>query len=392
MSAKSIVAGTAIAASALLLVAACSSGASSDSSSSSSSDDSSGSTAEVSGVPALDEQFKPNESSPPTTSPPLAKDKTVWYVECGAQIPGCVQKGKYTEEAAKAAGWNFKIADGNLNIAGGFNTAVRSAIAANADAIIVDSFSCEPAQQSLKEAAAKNIPVLGIESIDCSEFDGGPDLYTVPFIPSEELKDNKAWFEARGIRAAQYVIQATGGKAKIIDSPGLADPDYVTESDAFATEMKKCDTCEIVGSSPWKEADLTPNGKWITGIRAQLVKHPEANAVKFPYEAFSLTLGGSRDVKNSGVKAISFGGVADPGGLEAVRDGRLKAITNARSVEWEGYAAIDTLNRAFNGEPSVPQGVGMALIDKDHNLPASGDKYEATLDFKSIYLKAWGVS
>ena len=388
MSAKSIVAGAAIAASALLLVTACGSGGSSDSSSS----QGSGSTAEVSGVPPLDEQFKPNESSPPTTSPPLAKNKSVWYVQCGAQIPGCVQKGKYTEEAAKAAGWDFHLADGNLNIAGGFNTAVRSAIAANADAIIIDSFSCAPAQQSLKEARAKKIPVLGIESIDCSEFDGGPDMYTVPFIPSTDLKSNKEWFEARGIRAAQYAIQATGGEAKIIDSPGLADPDYVTESDAFAAEMKKCKTCKIVGASPWKEADLTPNGKWITGLRAQLIKHPEANAVKFPYEAFSLTLGGSRDVKNSGVKAISFGGVADPGGLEAVRDGRLKAITNARSVEWEGYAAIDTLNRFFNDEPAVPQGVGMALIDKDHNLPASGDKYEATIDFKSIYLKAWGLS
>ena len=84
-------------------------------------------------------------------------------------------------------------------------------------------------------------------------------------------------------------------------------------------------------------------------------------------------------------------GVADPGGIDAVRDGTLTAITNARSVEWEGYAAIDTLNRFFNGKPPVPEGVGMALITKDHNLPASGDEYKASINFKAAYMKAWGI-
>ena len=389
MSARFIVAGATVAAAALML-SACSSGGSSGSPAAGGQAAAGAST--VAGVPSLAAQYKPDESAPPSTSPPLAKNKTVWYVECGAQIPGCVQKGKYTADAAKAAGWKIHIADGNLGIADGFNAAIRSAIAAKADAIIVDSFSCQPAQQSLREARAAKIPVLGIESTDCSVFDKGPDMYTVPFIPNSTLKSNEDWFKARGTRAADYAIQQTGGKAKLINSPGLADPDYVTESDAFAAEFKKCTGCKIVGASPWHEADLTPDGKWITGVRAQLVKHPDANAVLFPYEAFSLTLGGARAVTSAGVKAVSFGGVADPGGIDAVRNGTLTAITNARSVEWEGYAAIDTLNRHFNGKPSVPEGVGMALITKGHNLPASGDEYKATIDFKAAYLKAWNVS
>jgi len=388
MSVKSIFAGIAIVASALLVVSACTSGGSSSPAAPGGTGTTGGS---VPGVPTLAEQYKPDESAPPSTSPPLAKNKTVWYIECGAQIPGCVQKGKYTEDAATAVGWNFHIADANLGIADGYNAAIRSAIAAKADAIIVDSFSCQPAQQSLREARAAQIPVLGIESTDCSEFDHGPNMYTVPFIPNSTLKSNKEWFQARGTRSADYAIQATDGKAKLINSPGLADPDYVLESNAFAAELGKCSTCKIVGASPWHEADLTPNGPWITGLRAQLVKHPDANAVLLPYEAFSLTLGGARAVKAAGVNAISFGGVADPGGIDAVRDGTLTAITNARSVEWEGYAAIDTLNRFFNGKPSVPEGVGMALIAKGHNLPASGDQYKATIDFKAVYLNAWGV-
>lgn len=388
MSAKRIFRGTVVATAGVLILAACGSGSSSDSGSGGSAQ---GGTHEVPGVPQLEEQFTPDEHSPPTTAPPLATDKSVWYVQCGAQIPGCVTKGKYTAEAAEAAGWEFKLADGNLGISDGFNTAVRSAIAADADAIIVDSFSCEPARQSLVEAKEAGIPVLGIETIDCSEFDGGPDLYTVDFIPSETVKTNLEWFQQRGIRSAQYAIAATGGETMVINSPGLSDPDYETESDAFTAEMENCETCEIVGESPWREADLTPNGPWITGLRAQFVQHPDANAVHFPYEAFSLTLGGAAALETAGLDAIAFGGVADPGGIEAVRDGTLTAITNARSVEWEGWAAIDTLNRHFNGEPSVPQGVGMAIIDNEHNMPDSGDEYVASIDFKSIYKKAWGI-
>jgi ribose transport system substrate-binding protein len=365
---------------------------SSSSASSSSSSSSSASGGSVKGVPTLAEQYKPDESAPPSSSPPIAKGKTIWYIECGAQIPGCVTKGKDTQAAAEAVGWTVHIANANLGIANGYNTAIDQAIAAKPSAIIVDSFSCQPAQQSLTKAREDHIPVLAVESTDCSEYEKTPNLYTVPYIPNKSVANWKEWFQQRGTRAAEYIIQQTKGNLKLIDSPAEGDPDYVYESNAFAAELKKCSTCQIVGSSPWHEADLTPNGPWISGIREQLVKNSDANAVLFPYEAFSLTLGGIQAIKSAHVNAIAFGGVSDPGGIEAVRDGQLTAITNARSVDWEAYGAIDELNRYFNHKPAVPEGVGQALITQGHNLPASGDTYIPSINYKADYDKAWGVS
>jgi ribose transport system substrate-binding protein len=377
----------------VLLIAGCGSSKSSKGSSSSSSSQTSSSTAggSVKGVPTLAEQYKADDSAPPSSSPPIAKNKTIWYIECGAEIPGCVQKGKYTQEAGEAVGWTVHIANANLGIANGYNTAIQQAIAAKPSAIIVDSFSCQPAQESLTKARAAKIPVLAVESTDCSFYEKTPNLYTVPYVPNSTTRNWKEWFQARGTRAAEYIIQQTHGNLKLIDSPAAGDPDYVYESNAFAAELKKCSTCQIVGSSPWHEADLTPNGPWISGIREQLVKNPDANAVLFPYEAFSLTLGGIQAIKSAHSNAIAFGGVADPGGIDAVRDGELKAITNARSTEWEAYGAIDELNRYFNGKPAVPEGVGQALVTKGHNLPATGDVYQPAINFKADYDKIWGI-
>jgi ribose transport system substrate-binding protein len=64
----------------------------------------------------------------------------------------------------------------------------------------------------------------------------------------------------------------------------------------------------------------------------------------------------------------------------------------ARSDEWVSWAAMDELNRHFNDQPSVSQGVGFVSIDKDHNMPATpGDGYQTPVDFKTIYKTAWGV-
>jgi ribose transport system substrate-binding protein len=403
MSIRSKIVSTAVALCAIVFIAGCgssstsggsssSSGGSSSASSSTSSASSSSAGGSVAGVPTLAQQYKPDESAPPSSSPPMAKNKEIWYIECGAQIPGCVQKAKFTQEAATAVGWTFHIANANLGIANGYNTAIQQAIAAKPSAIIVDSFSCQPAQQSLTAARAAHIPVLAVESSDCSDYESTPNLYTVPYIPNSTVKNWKEWFQARGTRAAEYIIQETHGNLKLIDSPAVGDPDYVYESDAFAAELKKCSSCQIVGSSPWHEADLTPNGPWISGIREQLVKNPDANAVLFPYEAFSISLGGIQAIKSAHVNAIAFGGVSDPGGIDAVRSGQLTAITNARAVEWEGYGAIDELNRYFNNKPAVPEGVGQALVTKGHNLPASGDEYVASINFKADYDKIWGIS
>ena len=44
----------------------------------------------------------------------------------------------------------------------------------------------------------------------------------------------------------------------------------------------------------------------------------------------------------------------------------------------------------LNGEQPVVEGDGMQVVDKDKNLPATGD-YTGDVDYKAAYQKAWGL-
>jgi ribose transport system substrate-binding protein len=59
-------------------------------------------------------------------------------------------------------------------------------------------------------------------------------------------------------------------------------------------------------------------------------------------------------------------------------------------ADWQGWAAIDTLNRIFAGQKPVDEGLGFQAWDKTHNLGASGG-YEPKVDYQAAYKKLWGA-
>lgn len=66
------------------------------------------------------------------------------------------------------------------------------------------------------------------------------------------------------------------------------------------------------------------------------------------------------------------------------------------SVVWEGYAALDAINRLLHGqEPhdgvAFPSGIGLQLFTKSRNLPPAGERFSPAVDFEAAYRKAWGV-
>lgn len=58
------------------------------------------------------------------------------------------------------------------------------------------------------------------------------------------------------------------------------------------------------------------------------------------------------------------------------------------------WGAVDTMNRLFNGQPPVPQGIGYRVIDANHNLSPEGQGYSPPnppIDLEGTYLKSWGI-
>jgi len=342
---------------------------------------------------ALDAQFKGDEGAPPTSAPKPATGKTVYWLSCGQSTQSCASFAAAGKEAAEAIGWNFKVVDGNLNQANGYANAMRTAIAAKPDAIIQDAFSCASDQPQLQQAKKLGIPVIGVETVDCSDAKIGPKLFTIDMVYSDKYKNNQEWWTGWGEWAAGYIAADSGGKAKIITSPGKGDPQFDFYNGGFDKTLDaKCADCSVVEEVSWTVADLAPNGPWVTGLRNALIKHRDANYVWFPFDSNAVESGGAKAVLQAGSKAKVLAGIGNGPALDLIRNGQLHGESVARSSDWVSWAAIDQINRHLNGEESVPQGLGFISIDKGHNMPEkAGEAYTTSVDFRSLYKKAWGV-
>lgn len=386
----------------LLCVSACGSSSSSSShaaatsasttGASSSAAASSGSTADltkvvVPGVPTLAQLYAGSATSPPTSSPPGAKGKTVWWISCSQGDPSCTGPAAQAAAGAKTLGINFHIADGKFDVGGAFNTAMNTALAAKPDAIILYGVACELIKGQLEQAKAQHIIVIGVNTPDCSDS-GGPQLFNVHMIPSSKFPTEPKFWGAYGAATADYLIDATGGKAKVIDNAGTEPLQKMVDA-GFTGEIKKCSGCSIVATVPYDSAGLAPNGPWISAFRSTLVKTPQANAVYLPFDVFD-AIGGAQAVASAGHKIISAGGQAVPYGLAFVRRGMVTAEAGAQSYLWSGDAGIDAANRALMGKPQVPEGEGFALLTPDHaGFPAANQPYQPSVNFQQIYTKAW---
>jgi len=341
-------------------------------------------------VLTLDQMYTGTYTAPPSTSPAGAKGKSVWWISCGQALASCAEPAEQAGQAAKVLGIDFHVADSNSNIGGAEATAIRTAISSGADAILVyGGGGCEGAQGALQEAKDKGILLMGVETPDCSDS-GGPKLFDVVENYSEKYPDTKALWMGYGEFAADFAIRHTDGKAKIIFQDGNTGSleKYLTEGFVGRIDSN-CPGCEIVEKVKYVDSDLSPDGPWVQAFRGALVKHPDANAVYLPWDFMMAGLNGAQAVKDAGLNAIIFGGQADTTGLDVLRQGRITALTTARSTEWSAYAAIDTINRALQGETTFPpEGIGYQLVDKNKNLAAKG-AYEPPIDFKAAYLKAW---
>jgi len=395
---------------AVLLAAACSSSSSSASGTSSSAGSTSAgstsagststgststgsttSTVVVPGVPTLQQLYKGSEAPPPPTSPPPAKGKSVWWISCAQSTPDCATRASAAQAAGKALGWDVHIADANLGLNNGYVTAMRTALAAHPSAIIQDAFSCQSDQEALQEAKQQGVLVMGPEALDCSDT-GGPKLFSVDMVYNNTERTAQEYWQAFGKYSADYIIDESGGKAKVIANLGTGDPEFALLNEAFLSELRKCSGCTIVHNVHWTISDLVPNGPWINAFRTALIKYPDATAVYFPFDFMQSTLGGAQAIRTSGLKVTGFGGTGGSDSMDLIRQGLWTADTEAYSLPWMAWAAMDELNRAFNHQSAVPEGVGFVTVDSDHNLPpTAGSDYETKIDYVSAYKKAWAA-
>ena len=373
---------------AALLLAGC---GGSDDTTATSSDDGPG-AAPVVEADTSDLNYEGTLREPDATSRPIATGKKVVIISAGqASISSSVPVGA-AEEAAKAAGWDVEVYDAQLNPANGAGL-VRQAIASGADGIVLQATDCPGVKGPLQEAKAAGIQVVGIYSFDCNDpvFEGSdPALFSGAInYGADAAADIGEFTKKYGADQAKAVIAQTGGKAKVIffNQTTVTVLNYTGQG--FKEELEKCAGCEIVAEVEFAGAELGPNLQ--QKAASALLQHPEANVVKSPYTSATL-LGIAPAVVQSGrAKDIYvMGGEGFAPELDLLRANQGVNAVNIAPSDWTGWAAIDTMNSLFAGTEPADSGLGWQLVDKEHNLPASG-AFTPSVDFKAAYKKAWGV-
>ncbi|MFM8884035.1 MAG: sugar ABC transporter substrate-binding protein [Solirubrobacterales bacterium] len=330
----------------------------------------------------LEELYAGTFGKPPESGPKPKAGQKVWLISCGQALISCSAPIASAEEAAKSLGWETRVVDGKLdpNV---YANGVRQAVAAGADGIITFAIDCALVKQPLAEAEKANIPTVSMESINCPS--GGYSS-----VVDYQEGDFKTWETQWGATKAVYIANKTDGKAKVIDFYNDETQASALIDVGFLAELKKCPGCKVVERVAFTGAELGP--KLQQKAEQALLKNPDANAIQIPFDAATLTgIGAAIKASGRGKELVTVGGEGYAPAADLVRQGVEQKAGSGSAGGWEGYAAVDTMNRLLNGEEAAPSGIGLQLFDADNNLGKTGG-WEPPVDYKAAYAKTWGTT
>ncbi|GAA1949059.1 substrate-binding domain-containing protein [Nocardioides panacihumi] len=335
----------------------------------------------------LDELYKGTYKTPagPKVTPP--KGKSIWLIEASLGSDYATRGVAAAKEAAGKLGWTVHVFDAKYD-PNQMLTGIQQAVVAKADGVILSAIDCPTVKNALEQAKAANIPVVGVETKECT-----PPLlsHVVTYASHESFADTtQDWGSAQ----AAWVIAKTKGNAKVVMNTETDQWTTLLSSKGIKREIAKCPGCSVVGDATFVGTDLGPALQ--QKIQQALVQHPDANAFIPAYDVVMTQSGGAQAIQASGRSGSLTvgGGEGTAAAIDQVRKGTGEQACAGQSVEWEIYSAIDSMIRIFDKQDpnTVDTGNGIQVCDKDHNMPPEGQPYTPPVDFRSAFRSMWGLS
>ncbi|HEY4827356.1 MAG TPA: sugar ABC transporter substrate-binding protein [Solirubrobacteraceae bacterium] len=313
----------------------------------------------------------------PTSAPTPAKNKFVVAIPCSDAAAGCKRPMDAFQQAAHLLGWKTLNIDpqGNLQM---WKAAFATAIRLHANGIATIGGTTPVFAQQLAAAKKAGVTVINVSG---AKVDGPP-----------------AWFANiyqnnynEGILEAAFLTAQSGGKANILLTTDSEYDSILEWRTGFLAGLKKyCSGCKVITEIRYTLEDFQTTLP--QKVQAALEAHPNINWIWGSYDAGSVPV--VQAVQQAGltgkVQLVSVNG--DPENLGFIAKGQVESGTVANCLEWEGYAAVDELNRAFNNQPEDPnEFYGSKLITKANLPQPSGQPWDCDIDFRAQYKKIWGL-
>lgn len=323
----------------------------------------------------------PETNPVPSTGPAPVTGKTVVDIPCGAAVEGCARPARSAVEAAKVLGWNATIVDPAG--AGGPSAAIQRAVSSGANGIILNSIDASAVQGDLKAARAAGLSVV------CDMCGNSADLIQAVIPPLEE--NSRAGY-LLGEQAFLLTTQRYNSPPKFIV---MSDNEFATVNARVAGVKQFITDCQAAGAG----CQLVAEGQHLaseisTTAPARVVSlvqsHPDYNVLFTGYDAALNFF--AQALKQAGLgdpaKSLGVSVDCDTANVGMIRSGGFEAACAGAPMQRVGYGLVDDLNRLFNKQQPVDQGVSVKIITKD-NAPAAG-AWDGDFDATPYYLKLWG--
>ena len=127
-------------------------------------------------------------------------------------------------------------------------------------------------------------------------------------------------------------------------------------------------------------------------VTTALTRNPEINAIETESDTLFLALAAPviEQAKARGQTLLGLGLEGLAPNVQLIKSG-IQGMGAGVPINQIGWAAADSLNRLFAGQPLVNEGIGLQIVDQQHNLPASGayDGLRQYSHYEQTYEKTW---
>lgn len=305
--------------------------------------------------------------------------KELWIVSADLSIPFHQNIITGFEEAAKTAGMKAVKFDGKGQTKE-FTRGIEQAVGAGAGAIALISIDTKFVSGAVKRANAAKVPIVGILNTDArAEPDPGTaGEATIDYTGSGELL------------SAYAVANTPKGEVKALhsDTSEFRVMSYL-KTGIYDGMKRFCPSCKVE-TFDTQIANFKTQLPTLT--QSQLKRNPETNWVFPAFDAQSVFVvpaikqaGAGENVRLGSINAVKAN-------LDLIKKEDVQVVDVGNPNAWLGWAAVDRMMRAMNGEPAKISQVPIKLFDKE-NLAGVDTSDEEDLfkgvDFRTEYRGLW---
>ncbi len=322
----------------------------------------------------------------PSTGPKLQSGKTVVYVSADQRNGGARGVAEGMDEAAKLAGWDFRVIDGQGTVSGR-SAAMNQAIALKPDAIVLgalDAAEQAALDRGRGEAEDRHRRLAFLRQAGAERHAAG--------VHQHHHRPAGGGARRRLLRHRRFRTARPASSSSPISVYRIA----IAKSDAMAEVIRGCPGCKVLSV---EDTPLSDTGTRMGPLTTALLQRfgdewtyaLGINDLYFDFMAPSLASAGiGGDGRPHNVSAGDGSEVA----FQRIRANQYQVGTVAEPLRLHGWQLVDELNRAFAGEKASFY-VAPAHLFTPANIKADGgpdNVYDPENGYRDAYKKIWGVN